>query len=184
MVRKSGSRALKATPSNAGDMDPHTITLQGALKTLCEQLVSAKPPQSLQQYAHGYQIKHMAPGVAAQCVSGLVADADTSWSTDLEPGHFTTSVVQWNFDAKTMWRGAPSNSEVYRIAKSIIAVGLRSDCNGNSRSHPIGWSPTHIYIYVYAYAHVHIYIYIFMCMCISTHIHMHLYPYTPIHVYS
>ena len=146
MVRKSGSRVLKATPSNAGDMDPHTITLQGALKTLCEQLVSAKPPQSLQQYAHGYQIKHMAPGVAAQCVSGLVADADTSWSTDLEPGHFTTSVVQWNFDAKTMWRGAPSNNEVYRIAKSIIAVGLRSDCNGNNRSHPIGWSPTHIYI--------------------------------------
>jgi hypothetical protein len=128
MARKSGSRALKATPSNAGEMDPHAITLQGALKTLFEQLVRAKPPQSLQQFAHGYQLKHMAPGAAAQCVISMVGDANTAWNTELQPGSFTTSVVQWNFDAKTMWRGAPMNNEVYRIAKSIIAVGLRTDC--------------------------------------------------------
>ena len=154
MVRRSGARMLKATPSNAGDLDPHTITLQGALKTLYEQLVNAKPPQSLQQYAHGYQMKHMAPGAAAQCVSGLVADANTIWGTDLQPGHFVTSVVQWNYDAKTMWRGAPMNNEVYRIAKSIIAVGLRADCNGKNRGHPIGWSPTDTYIYIYIYIQI------------------------------
>ena len=132
MARKSvARRTLAVTPSNPADMSPHAHQLQAKLKVLFEHLV--KERVSFADHAYCYQLRHSRPGEALAKLNGMLTKTDIPivdmdmLKQPTEPGHLDTVIVQWSFKAQSMWRGEPQNPNVYRIAKSIIAVGFRKD---------------------------------------------------------
>jgi hypothetical protein len=127
--RAAPKRMLTSTPSNTQDMSAHALTLQVKLKVCFEKLL--KERRSFADMVHKYQLTLSKPGAAVAKVNSLLQHTDAEvWAPPaaVTHGQFETCVVQWSFDMKTMWRGAPQNPNVFRIAKSIIAVGFRKDC--------------------------------------------------------
>lgn len=127
--RPAAKRMLASTPSNTQDMSVHALTLQLKLKTCFDTLV--KDRGSFADLVHKYQLTLSKPGAAIAKVNSFIAHTDAEpWApaAAVVHGQFDTCLLQWSYDARTMWRGAPQNPNVFRIAKSIIAVGFRKDC--------------------------------------------------------
>lgn len=130
MPKRGAKRTLASTPSNTQDMSAHALTLQLKLKACFESLVRDK--RSCADYVHMYQLTLLQPGAALAKMNSFTQHAGSDpWEapTAIEHGQCETSLLQWTYDPKTMWRGAPQNPNVHSIARSIIAVGFRKDCS-------------------------------------------------------
>ena len=111
-------------------MSPHALTLQLKLKVCFDSLVKDK--RSCADYVHMYQQTLLQPGAALAKMNAFTQHTGSDpleAPAAIEHGQCETSLLQWTYDPKTMWRGAPQNPNVLSIARSIIAVGFRKDCS-------------------------------------------------------
>ena len=140
-------RALRPTPSCSNDISLFQTKLLSDLKQLDEQLAEQRVP--FLTWAAKYSSSIAAdPDRALKEISRLrevvfgdtEADAKTFAQHVLRPevgktlGLRDTCIVQWRFDAPSMWRGVPDNPRVLKLARSIISSRFRKDSVVASRT--------------------------------------------------
>jgi hypothetical protein len=135
------ARALRATPSTAGDLCPFQMFLMEQVNVLHSKHQDSRT--SLLSTAQDYELRFQGQDnmvslkeihkVVLCKVGKASADADQMIKTAFgaEDGDIlgirTTCPSMFRFGDASMWRGTPSNDNVRKLARSMICSGFRQD---------------------------------------------------------
>ena len=142
-----GRRALRPTPSCPSDISPFQTKLLSDLKKLDEQLgeqripfptwaakysssIAADPERVLREISRLREVVFGDTEADAKTYAQHVLRADSGKTLGLRD----TCIVQWRFDAPSMWRGVPDNPRVLKLARSILSSRFRKDSVVASRT--------------------------------------------------
>jgi hypothetical protein len=135
------ARALRATPSSAGDLSPFQMFLMEQVNVLHGKHQDSRT--SLLSTAQDYELRFQGQDnmvslkeihkVVLCKVGQASADADQMIMSTFgaEDGDIlgirTTCPSMFRFGDASMWRGTPSNDNVRKLARSMICSGFRQD---------------------------------------------------------
>ena len=148
-------RSLRPTLSNTTELSSLQMSLLKDVAQLEEEAASTRTPLCF--LAKDYQIARADPDavlqdlmLVKQHLAGCTEQEAIAWAKDLlkakDPkmlGMHFTCIVQWRFDAASMWRGLPDNTRVLKFCRSIISSRFRQDACIAARSLDMSTKASH-----------------------------------------
>jgi hypothetical protein len=135
------ARALRATPSNAGDMHPFQKFLSDAIDELVDKHQLART--SVLMDVRAYETTFAGMEQMGALTESHEAVLQAMGMPHAEAKHFTETLFEgqqqdiegirhmcpsmFSFGDLSLWRGFPSNGNVRKLAKSIVCSGFRQD---------------------------------------------------------
>ena len=125
-----GKKKLRSVPSCPDDVDGLRRRISKDLEMVYKQVREKKTNFMgiVQEYTAAFPQTGAMKKRVADVIALVGVDYDfDAWEGDPENGMFVTAIMQWSFEAKSMWRGTPKNKVVYKLAQSMAMVGFRQD---------------------------------------------------------